>query len=198
MERTFNSNEKLARVASGLESNASHFNVDVTGSDDLYKTEAVNAHNQKVDEYVDKLNSHTQQLEEYAKQFNNTVNDLEIKAISNNIIVYPFEKNPFQHIQTNEQGLIIDLGGMAPEYKSNETGEYEEEEQFIHVGTVMDAGPDCKYIKDGDIIMWTKPSEMPIPFYRQNLVSVNEIRVLCVINSNLTERFNKYKNDGKQ
>mgnify|MGYP006988889801 FL=1 len=86
-------------------------------------------------------------------------------------------------------GLIIDLGGMKPQYKSNETGEWEEEESFIHVGAVFDAGPECKWIKDGDIVMWTKPSEMPIPFYRQNIYMIPEQRVLCVVNSGLTDRF---------
>lgn len=187
-------NEKIARAKSGLE-NATYFKVNDNASTELEKMEAVGKYNQKVDEYVEKFDKHAAQLEEYAKQFNETVGDLEIKAIGKNIIVQPFSQNPFQKIKKDkESGLIIDLGGMAPQYKSNETGEWEEEEQFIHVGTVFDAGPDCDWVRDGDIVMWTKPSETPIPFYRQNIYMIPEQRVMCVINSGLTDRFKNIKN----
>lgn len=190
-------NEKLARAKSGLE-NATYFRINDKESTELEKMEAINKHNNTVDEYVEKLDNHAKQLEEYAKQFNETVSDLEIKAVGANMIVQPFAENPFQRIKRDkDSGLIIDLGGQKPQYKSNETGEWEEEEQFIHVGTVFDAGPDCKYVKDGDVVMWTKPSEMPIPFFRQNIFMIPEQRVLCVINSGLTERFNEYKNNKK-
>lgn len=187
----FTENEKIARANSGLE-NATYFRVNEKESTDLEKMEAVGKYNQKVDEYVEKLDNHAKQLEEYAKQFNETVADLEIKAIGCNMLVQPFSQNPFQHIKKDPtSGLIVDIGGLSPQYKSNETGEWEEEEQFIHVGTVIDAGPDCKYVADGDVVMWTKPSEMPIPFYRQHLFMIPEQRVLCVVNSGLTERFKK-------
>jgi hypothetical protein len=78
---------------------------------------------------------------------------------------------------------------MAPTYKSNDSGQWEEEEQFIFQGTVVEVGPEVKWLKPNDIVMWTKPSEVPIPFFRLGLVQVNESRVLCVINDNLNERF---------
>jgi hypothetical protein len=42
--------------------------------------------------------------------------------------------------------------------------------------------------------MYTKPSAVPVPFYKQGLILVNETRVLVTINQGLTERFNKLKN----
>jgi len=190
-----NSNEKLARAKSGLE-NVEYFKVN--NSTELEKMEAVSKYNQQVDEYVEKLDKHAKQLDEYAKEFNEQVADLEIKAIGMNMIVQPFAQNPFQRIKTDPtSGLIIDTGGLKPVYKSNETGQYEEEESFIHVGTVIDAGPDCKYIQEGDVVMWTKPSEMPIPFFKQNIFMIPEQRVLCVVSTGLTERFDNYKN-GRQ
>ena len=39
--------------------------------------------------------------------------------------------------------------------------------------------------------MWRKPSETPIPFYRQGFVLVNEHSIITIFNSGLTERFNK-------
>ena len=44
-------------------------------------------------------------------------------------LILIIKENPFQRIKRDEDsGLIIDLGGMKPQYKSNETGEWEEEE----------------------------------------------------------------------
>lgn len=193
MERTWNSNEKIARTVTDPEANTKHFVINGQSADELWESEAREKYNQRVDDYVSKLDKHQEYLEQKAKQFNDVIEDLEIKAIGNNMIVMPYTENPFQHIKRSESGLIIDLGGLKPEYKSNETGDIEEEEQFIHVGEVFDVGPDCKYIQEGDVVMWTKPSEMPIPFYAQNMVMINEGRVLCVINSNLTDRFREYK-----
>ena len=61
-------NEKLARVKSGLE-NATYFRISDKESTELEKMEAINKHNNTVDEYVEKLDNHAKQLEEYAKQF---------------------------------------------------------------------------------------------------------------------------------
>jgi hypothetical protein len=85
---------------------------------------------------------------------------------------------------------------MKPTYKSRETGEWEEEEQFIHVGTVIDNGPACKWVREGDIVMWRKVSETPVPFYKQGLVLVNEQSIMVDVNQGLTARFNDIKNNG--
>ena len=109
--------------------------------------------------------------------------------------IKPFEENPFQMIK-REGSIIVDLGGQKPTYKSHETGEIEEEEQFIHVGTVVDNGPACKWIREGDIVMWRKVSETPVPFYKQGLVLVSEQSIMTAINEGLTARFNELKENG--
>ena len=90
-------------------------------------------------------------------------------------------------------GLIIDCGGLAPEYKNTDNGATEEEEQFIKVGVIQEVGPECKWCKPDDTIFYTKPSAVPVPFYKQGLQLVCENRVLAVVNEGLTERFNKSK-----
>ena len=67
----------------------------------------------------------------------------------------------------------------------------EEAEQYIITGVVVATGPECKWLKDGDTIMWTKPSEVNIPFYNFGFRLVNETRALCVINDDLNERFKR-------
>jgi hypothetical protein len=93
-----------------------------------------------------------------------------------------------------ESGIITDLGGMTPQYKSNETGEIEEEQQFIKVGSVIEVGHKCEFLKPGDVVFYTIASETMIPFFRQGFVVVNENRIMAVVNESLTERRDRIKN----
>lgn len=185
-----NSKERLARKASGIESDAKHFVLNGDNADETLKRESAERFNNEVDEYVNKFNKHAESIGEYAKNVKENANNLEIMPIYNYILVKPFPENPFQRIIVSKNsGLITDLGGAKPNYKNNDNGEYEEEENLIHVGTVLESGKECKYVKEGDVIMWTKTSEVPVPFFRQGLVLVNENRVIVTINEGLKERF---------
>lgn len=190
---TLNSNEKLARDVVGLEGEAKHFLVNGESADKTFKREAQMKFNQKVDDYMEKLNKHEDDVMSFQDKIKDSLDNLEIKAIGINVIVKPFKQNPFMRIEQTESGIITDID-IAPTYKSNETGEWEEEESMIHVGEVVDAGPDCKYLQEGDVVMWSKVSEVPIPFYKQGLLLIPENRVIVVINEGLTKRFNKINN----
>lgn len=185
-----NSNEKMARMASGIESDAKHFVLNGENADQTLKREAASRFNTQVDEYVEKFNQHAENIGEYAKSVKENMHNLEIMPIYNYILIKPFSENPFQRIVVSKNsGLITDLGGAKPIFKNNDNGEYEEEENLIHVGTVLEAGKECKYVKEGDVVMWTKTSEVPVPFFRQGLVLVNENRIIVTINEGLKERF---------
>lgn len=185
-----NSNEKMARMASGIESEAKHFVLNGESADETLRREAANKFNTQVDEYVEKFNQHAETIGEYAKSVKENMHNLEIMPIYNYVLVKPFSENPFQRIVVSKNsGLITDLGGAKPIFKNNDNGEYEEEENLIHVGTVLESGKECKYVREGDVIMWARTSEVPVPFFRQGLVLVNENRVIVTINEGLKERF---------
>lgn len=192
MERiNLNSNEKVAREVTGIESDAKHFVLNDKRADDILVNEAAQKFNTKVDEYVNDFNEHASKLQEFANYINDNVEHIEIMPIYNYALIKPFSENPFQRIVKSDSGIILDLGGQKPKFKNQDNGEVEEEEQFIHVGTVLEAGKECKYVKQGDTVMWTRVSEVPVPFYKQGLVLVNETRIMVVINENLKERFKK-------
>lgn len=185
-----NSIENLARVNTGLES-GTHFTMNGKSAEELLKMEAIEKYNTKVDEYTAELDAQTKKVEEYANYVNDNIKNMEIMPILNYILVKPFDENPFQKITKSESGLILDMGGQKPKFKNQDNGEVEEEENLIHVGTVLEVGTECKYIEKDDVIMWTKMSEVPVPFYKQGLVLVNEQRVIVTINEGLTKRFKK-------
>ena len=186
-------NEKLALRMAG-ESTSRIMTMDGKTADDVIEERNVRKFNDQVDEYVEKFEKHSTNLEEFANTINNNVENIEIMPIGSYLLVKPFSENPFQRIvKDSKSGLILDLGGQKPEYKNTDNGEIEEEESFIIVAVVQEVGPECKYIKPGDTIMYTKPSAVPVPFYKQGLALVNEMRVLVVINEGLTKRFNELK-----
>lgn len=180
--------EKLARALVGAENDGKHFIMNGTTADKILEAEVVNKFNDSVDEYVDKFDKKTEEFNKAADILDEKP-DLEILPILNNVIVLPME-NPFQKIRKTESGFIYDIGGRAMEYKSNETGEIEEEQSGIITATVFATGAECKWVQEGDIVMYTKPSQLPIPFYKQGFHMINENRVMAVINEGLTKRFN--------
>lgn len=182
-----NSNEMLAQIYNGMEGTGNHFVINGESADNLLKKEQVRQYNQKIDQFADKLNSYNQVLKDQEGK-------LEIMPMFTQLLIKPFEQNPFQKIKVSDSGVITDLGGFAPQYKSNETGQIEEEQQYIRVGTVLEIGTECKFVKPGDIVFYTVASECPVPFYKQGLVVVSELRIMAVVNSNLTERKNSIKN----
>lgn len=185
-------NLELNKAINGIEGDGATF---VMGQDinEMAKTEAASKFNNQVDEYVEKLNKHSELLQKYTEEIGKDLDKLEIKPLYEGVLIKPYEENPFQRIE--KQGAIItDLGGQKPVYKSHETGEYEEEEQFIHAGLVVDAGPTAKYVQEGDIVFWRRVSETPVPFFKQNLVLVAEHSIMTVVNQGLATRFNKINN----
>lgn len=180
------SNENVARMISGMDS-GEHFN--------LGTTESVNTFNDQVDSYLDKFERHSQELERYAKNLSNDLNGLEVMPLYGYVLIEPFKQNPFQKLKVSESGLIMDNGGRASEYKSEEDGEIHEEKQWIGVGTVMEVGHRCEFIEPGDIAIYPIAAENPVPFYKFGWIAVNENRILAIVNERLTERKQYLKNN---
>lgn len=191
MRNELSMQEKIAREISKVDSDAVFVNMNDKSLDehiDAMKREKWNESVQKIEE---KFTNHEKKLQEAADEYAKNLNEVQIMPIGNYVIVRPFTENPFQKVTVSSSGLITDLGGMIPEYKNSDSGEYEEAEQVIKVGVVIEAGPECKWLKSGDTIMWTVMSEVVIPFYNFGFRLVNETRAICVINDDLNERFKK-------
>lgn len=190
---------RIAQQTVGIETDAKIFAMDKQNISEMAKVDAVNKFNDKVEEYREKLDEHNQFLKEQATRLSDSFEKLEIKPLGNYVMVIPFDHNPFQQIK-KEGNIIVDTGGLVPTYQSQEDGEWHEEESYIHVGTVVEIGPDVKYLRVGDAVMWTAPTELPIPFYKQGLLTVSELSIKAVINEGLQARFDevKFGNNGRR
>lgn len=188
---SMNKNEKMAQELIGMEGTGKAFTVNGKNANDMLLEEQADKFNESVSKINDKFEKHNQALQDYAKAISHDINGLEIMPGTSYLLIKPFEKNPFQEVKI-EGGIITDLGGMTPEYKSNETGEIEQEREYIKVGTVIETGYECKFVKPGDVVFYTIASECMIPFFRQGFVTVAENRVMAIVNENLTERKKNY------
>ena len=190
MRTELNGKEKLAQVVNAMESTGTPIVVNGKSADIILAEEKKGRFNTQVDEYVDKFEKHNKALESYAEELSKDINGLEILPMGSYALIKPFESNPFQRVKV-ESGIITDLGGYTPTYKSHEDGQIHEEEQFIHVGTVIDTGWKCEFLKAGDVVFYTTASEAMVPFFKQGFVVVAESRIMAVVNEKLTERKNR-------
>ena len=62
--------------------------------------------------------------------------------------------------------------------------------EIVVVGQVLEVGPDVKFVKEGDDIYYIKANAVPIPFFKQGLVALQEVAALVIINEKVKERFN--------
>lgn len=155
--------------------------------DNIAATEAKSKLAQAVADKEEDLKKHEDLLKKYHDEMVSDLNQCEIVPAYSNVLIKPYDTNPFQEIK-RVGSIIVDTGGYAPEYKSTDTGEWEEEKQMIGVATVIETGPECKYVKPGDAVFYQKISGIPIPFYKQGFYSINEHSILQVVNVGLTKR----------
>ena len=192
MRERLSEKEKIARVITGVDTDSTFMGVDDRSLDKMIDNAERQKWNDSVKEIEDKFKDHENALQEAADEYAKKLDGVQIYPIANYVIVRPFKENPFQKVKIDEKtGLILSTGGLIPEYKRNDSGEFEEAEQVIKTGVVIQAGPECKWLKDGDTIMWAVMSEVVIPFYNFGFRLVNENRAICVINDDLEERFKK-------
>ena len=182
--------EKMAQDIFGTDGVS--FNMAENKIEDLFEKEKARKFNSQVDEYAERLEKHVEGLKEVANNLGD-ISNVEIKPMFNRILITPFKQNPFQRIKV-ENGIITDMGGLAPQFKNMDNGRIEEMEQMIITGAVQEVGPEVKYIVPGDVIMYRKETAMPVPFFKQGLMCIAETQVIAVVNEGLETRFNEIKN----
>lgn len=182
-------NEKLAQAATGLGDHIK-FNMQENNIDTIIKKEKANKFNSQVDAYKEALEENNKKTEQAQNEIQYDIEKAELKPMFSRIIVKPLAHNPFQKVQM-QGSLIVDAGGYTPHAELNPvSGQYEEQREFIVTGCVVEVGPETKYLKEGDVIYYRRDTVVPVPFFKQGLVSLAENQVIAVVAEGLTERFN--------
>ena len=86
------------------------------------------------------------------------MSEVDIIPVNNNVLIKPYIQNPYRYIETTASGLIVGVESSKT-YKSNETGEIEQNNEVIKCGKVLAVGPACKNVNVGDDVYYTTYSE---------------------------------------
>ena len=183
-----NSTGNIVNAILGADTNAQTMILDEKYFDEKTKREQSSKIEQDINDVKEKYEKHLAQLEEDTKQIQGDFQKLEIMPLTSYVLIKPFESNPFQKINKLDSGLIIDSGGIAPSFKSQETGDMIDAHQYIKVGLVTEVGAECKFLKPGDVVFYNIASEVQVPFFKFGFVIVAEQRILAVVNEGLTDR----------
>lgn len=182
-------NEQIAQTAIGLGDHLK-FNMQENNLDTLISKEKANKFNAQVEAYNEALDSNNEKTTKAQEELTYDIEKAELKPMFSRIIVKPLAHNPFQKIEVRGS-LIVDAGGYTPHAEFNPvSGKYEEQKEFIVTGCVIEVGPETKYLKEGDVVYYRRDTVVPVPFFKQGLVSLSENQVIAVVNEGLTERFN--------
>lgn len=108
------------------------------------------------------------------------MSEVDIIPVNNNVLIKPYLQNPYRYIETTASGLIVGVESSKT-YKSNETGEIEQNNEVIKCGKVIAVGPACKNVNVGDDVYYTTYSEAKLPFRKKGYVVVGEGLLICRI-----------------
>lgn len=107
-------------------------------------------------------------------------NDVTLIPGMDGVLVKPYEQNPYRWVERTSSGLIL---GMESDkkYKSNETGEMEENDEYIVCGKVIAIGPETQHVKVGEDVYFPKHIAVVLPFRRMGYYIINERNITCRI-----------------
>ena len=106
--------------------------------------------------------------------------EVDIIPTNANVLIKPYDINPYRNIETTASGLIVGVESSKT-YKSNETGEVEQNKTVIKCGKVLAVGPACKNVNVGEDVYYTTFSETLLPFRKKGWVVVGENLLICRI-----------------
>lgn len=122
--------------------------------------------------------------QEKQRQIDKKLETLELYPNSNRVLIKPYPVNPYREIVRGN--VLTSTDGL---FKNPDTGEWDKKEVGVGCAEVIEAGPDCKYVKSGDDVYYEARASMPIPFMNLGYLLTSEPQILCILNENLTKRF---------
>lgn len=158
---------------------------------DATKKEAVKAFNKETEKAESNLNAIIdKELAESKKVKEQSVN-LEMMPTGTYVLLTVYDKNPWEQLKETDSGLIIPTA--TGEYKSNKTGEVEVADEAVKFAHVNEVGPEVKFIKAGDDVIFRNHTQLPAPFLGQAFWIVGQGNIITVINEGLAERIKESK-----
>lgn len=109
---------------------------------------------------------------------NVNTNDVDLIPGFDGVLVYFHEDNPYRFVEKTKSGLILGIESTK-KYVSHETGEVEENQEYIACAHVVAVGPNVKHVRVGEDIYLPKHIALPVPFRKKGYYVINERNVTC-------------------
>jgi len=109
----------------------------------------------------------------------------EIYPIMNNLLIEIYFDNPYKKIVKENEVE------MTEDFVNPDSGLVEKLENTAFFGKVIEAGPECEFVKAGDDVLFDHRAVFPAPFFGHDLWVLNEVSVKAIIAEGLSERFKK-------
>ena len=119
------------------------------------------------------------------KKNTENINENEVNIIPCNtgVLIKFYEDNPYRKIEKTQSGLIIGIESTK-KYKSTDTGEIENNEEYIACAKVIAVGPSCKFVQPGEDVFYVKHIAIPVPFRKKGYWTLSEQNIICRIVKN--------------
>ena len=111
---------------------------------------------------------------------NVSTEDFDVLPCNTGVLLQPYNDNPYKKIEKTKSGLIIGIESTQ-KYKSNDTGEIEENDEFVACAKVIAVGPACKNCKVREDVFFIKHIAIPVPYRKMNYWTISEQNILCRI-----------------
>ena len=96
------------------------------------------------------------------------------------VLIQYYDENPYRQIDRTESGLIFGIQS-SQKVVSDESGEVEENEEYVACAKVIAVGPKCQNVQPGDDVYVIKHIAHPIPFRKKGYYMISEQNISCRI-----------------
>lgn len=129
-------------------------------------------------------------MEDWNKQMSDTILAKQVEGINTDeVTIIPcntgvtikfYDENPYRAIEQTESGLIYGIQS-SQKYSSDDSGEIEENEEYVACAKVIAVGPKCDNVKVGDDVYVIKHIAQPVPFRKKGYYNISEQNIMCRI-----------------
>jgi len=121
---------------------------------------------------------------EKQKELDEKLERLELIPMGAKVIILPYPSNPYKK---EVQGKIII--GYEGNFNNPDSGEKDTLDVFVGCASIIEVGPECKYLQKGDDVFYDTRTVYPLPFMQQGYRVTVEPSIIAVINEGLKTRF---------
>jgi len=123
--------------------------------------------------------------EQKQKELDAKIETLEIIPMQNKVLLLPYPENPYRKI-ASKGGIIVEYKGA---FKNPDSGLDDTLVQGVACAKVIEIGPECKYVKPGDDVLYDSRTVYKVPFLSLGYELTAENQLLLVLNEGLKKRF---------